>query len=492
MSKRKVSKSSQLSQPTDDLFAPRDALDRNPSDERAAKSEREESLAEKKREPRKPPTLREPWEPSGSAAGLPEVEPLDDFEFPPELQLPSMEALLEPPGLRRVGPSIDVPPSKSSQSPQNPGLRDTSDTGVPAHVAIVDDAVRAERSVLEEPESLATVLGGQASSPAFPTEPELHTEPGKQKAGEDARAPSNPVPEVPVSAWAGVLFIGDLHLAHRVPGFRRDDYPKAILQKLRWAIEYARAERLLPVLLGDLFDFPRDNANWLLVELHHLLDPQTPAIYGNHDCKENTPGEHDTVSILVASGLLRLLSAEHPWTGVMNGCRVFIGGTCWGQKLPWTFDLRFPGFEEAGRMDCREVKGVDLVVNGHIHRELHDVSTGRTRWMNPGSICRIARSDASREHVPGVLRVDVSTEGLAYRRVAVPHLPFDEVFHPDVESEPVEVRQSLFIRDLEKLQSIRTTAGVGLREFLDSNLDQFEPPVSAEIRLLAEEVLSEA
>ncbi|WP_206295172.1 metallophosphoesterase family protein [Humisphaera borealis] len=481
------------------------------------------------------PTSDTTWGDPRSRAPIDLPDPLDDFEFPPELQLPSMEDLLTPPALREVAPAIDAPPAPpaptvvetptplsertredpdaSTSQHENPGLRSTSDAGVRMRDPSIDDVRLAELPAVDVPEFAPPQSAAPVSSPASAAEPEILIEPEPQLADVPARAPGSPTQSAPVSAWAGVLFIGDLHLAHRVPGFRRDDYPRAILQKLRWAIEYAKAERLLPVLLGDLFDFPRDNANWLLVELHHLLDPQTPAIYGNHDCKENTPGEHDTVSILVASGLLRLLSAEHPWTGVMNGCRVFIGGTCWGQKIPWTFDreavataarsgepsyvlwathhdLRFPGFEEAGRMDCREVKGVDLIVNGHIHRELHDVATGRTRWMNPGSLCRIARSDASREHVPGVLRVDVSTEGLAYRRVTVPHLPFDEVFHPDVESEPVEVRQSLFIRDLEKLQSVRTTAGVGLREFLASNLDQFEPAVSQEIRLLAEEVLA--
>jgi hypothetical protein len=310
----------------------------------------------------------------------------------------------------------------------------------------------------------------------------------------------------------GVLFIGDPHLASRVPGFRRDDYPRTILGKLRFALGYAREHALVPVLLGDLFDFPRDNANWLLVELHQVLDRPTLAIYGNHDCKENQPTDNDSVSILVASGLLRLLSAERPWTGVVNGCTVVIGGTCWGQKLPTAFDpapfvpvspeggrpsyvlwathhdLLFPGYEEVARRACKEVPGIDLIVNGHIHRDLGEVIAGGTRWVNPGNITRIARSDASKAHVPGMLRVDVSPAGLTCRRVEVPHEPFDAVFHPEVHSAPVQVEQSLFIRELAKLQSIRTATGVGLREFLDANLPQFGPAVAAEINLLADEV----
>src|SRR3954466_15620706 len=76
---------------------------------------------------------------------------------------------------------------------------------------------------------------------------------------------------VPERSYDGVLCIGDPHLSSRVPGFRKDDYPRAILAKLRWAMTLAQRENLLPVLLGDLFHYPRDNANWLIVELLELF-----------------------------------------------------------------------------------------------------------------------------------------------------------------------------------------------------------------------------
>lgn len=316
---------------------------------------------------------------------------------------------------------------------------------------------------------------------------------------------------MPADDLTGLLFIGDPHLASRVPGFRSDDYPRAILDKLKFALDYARDHRLLPVLLGDLFEFPRDNANWLLVELHRMLERGTLAIHGNHDCKENELAENDSLSVLVASGQLRLLCAERPWVGQINGCTVVVGGTSWGQDVPAAFDrsaytsdgpvfvvwathhdLSFPGYEESARLKCRDTPGIDLVVNGHIHRALGDVVSSTTRWMNPGNISRVARGDATRAHVPSVLRVDVSPAGLATSRVAVPYLPFDEVFYPDVESAPVEAGPSLFIQELAKLQAARTSTGVGLREFLDANLPSFDPEVAAYVRELAEEILSDA
>jgi predicted phosphodiesterase len=312
------------------------------------------------------------------------------------------------------------------------------------------------------------------------------------------------------SSLQGMLFIGDPHLASRAPGFRRDEYPRTVLAKLRWALDYARDNQLLPVLLGDLFDFPRDNANWLLVELLGLFEDGTLAVFGNHDCKEDTLDNNDTLSVLVAAGRIKLLDGERPWVGAMNGATVVLGGSCWGQKLPKSFDrstlppgrrafvfwlahhdLRFPGYD-AGRSDCEEIPGVDAVINGHIHRRLENVAAGGTVWINPGNIARVARGDACRAHVPGVLRVNVRESGWSHERVEVPHQAYDEVFHAEVRSEATETRQSVFIRELAALQAVRTASGAGLAAFLDANLPQFDAPVAAEIRALASEVLQRA
>src|SRR5712691_2563880 len=131
----------------------------------------------------------------------------------------------------------------------------------------------------------------------------------------------------------GLLFIGDPHLSSRSPGFRKDDYPNVVLDKLRWSLDYARQNDLLPVLLGDLFDYPRDNANWLLVRLLALFE-NTLAISGNHDCKENTLNENDTLSVLISGRSIRLIDERNRWTGRISDRPVMIGGTSWGQPLP--------------------------------------------------------------------------------------------------------------------------------------------------------------
>lgn len=304
--------------------------------------------------------------------------------------------------------------------------------------------------------------------------------------------------------YAGILCVGDPHLATRPPGFRKDDYAKAILAKLKFCVNHARENRLLLVLLGDLFHHPRDISNWMLVELISLFgDEPAYTVAGNHDCHENALTDDDTLSVLAAAGAVRLLDRS-PWRGEMNGCKVVVGGTSWGQSLPKQFardgagrvfwithhDVRFPGYEETGRFGCYEIDGVDVVINGHIHRTLEDVTVGRTTWMNPGNICRVSRSEITRAHKPAVLRLNVSSDGYSTERVEVPHQPFDEVFHPAIENESVPAGASGFIQNLAALLAQRTASGAGLEQFLDRNLGQFDPRVASEIRLLTQEVLS--
>lgn len=308
--------------------------------------------------------------------------------------------------------------------------------------------------------------------------------------------------------YRGLLFIGDPHLASRAPGFRKDDYSRAILRKLDWALDYARDEALLPAVLGDWFHYPKDNANWLLVELLAMLRGEILGVAGNHDCSENELGEDDTLSILDASGRIRLLERGGPWRGRMAGTDVVVGGTAWGARLPKAFepeaagpgadprlvfwiahhDVKFKGYEDTGRFSPHEIPGVDVLVNGHIHRPLDDAVKGATTWLNPGSICRITRGDASRDRRPSALRIDVDGGAWSAKRVELPFEDFDKVFHPEIAREELEPGDSMFVRGLEGLETIKTQSGAGLMAFLEKNLDQFDPRVAAEIRALAREV----
>lgn len=331
----------------------------------------------------------------------------------------------------------------------------------------------------------------------------------------------------------GLLFIGDPHLEARVPGYRKDDYPQVAIEKFAWCLRYAREEQLQPILLGDLFHLPQDNPNWLLARIIETISefhgPALPAIHGNHDVRENTRKPNDSVSILFAGGHLRLLSMEDRWQGMVQGRKVVVGGTVWGERLPKEFvgdgapsqadlvawithhDILIPGYEEAGRIRPKLIPGIDVIVNGHVHRRLDPVRKDGTNWVTAGNITRRARSDASRTHIPAVVCVvppnnasvinDDSIEPFDFesqagtpwemRWVRVPHQQFDEVFHSHVIDDAEEegpADGSAFIADLRELTQRKTDSGAGLITYLEQNVSQFDSQVAAEIMRLADDV----
>ena len=310
--------------------------------------------------------------------------------------------------------------------------------------------------------------------------------------------------------YSGLLVIGDPHIEGRQPGHRCDDYPNVILDKVQWCLSYAVRQNLLPVFLGDFFDKPRDNPIWLVGRLiEMLLKTEAVGIYGNHDCAETSLNENDSLTILVKSGCLRLVSESDPWTGTVGGRQAVIGGSSYRAPIPeavrvppaptlfeetdpfvvWLahHDISVPGYE-AGRFSPYEIENCDLLINGHIHTRKQPVQCGRTLWLTPGNISRRTRKDATREQIPQVLQVDVNDDTYQLSDVVIPHRPYDEVFHAAIVDDVDENATSGFVAGLRELMSRRTESGAGLHEFLEQNLDSFEPAVATEIRQLAAEV----
>ena len=311
--------------------------------------------------------------------------------------------------------------------------------------------------------------------------------------------------------YVGLLVIGDPHIEGRQPGFRKDDFPQVILEKVEWCFNYAKSNRLLPTLLGDMFDKPRDNPTWMIGRLIEIMSPYPSiGIYGNHDCAEPALNENDSLSILIKSGCLRIVSERSPWRGVMNDRSVFVGGSSYRHPIPTEFtisdsrrrslfdhdpfvvwlthhDIDIAGYEN-GRFKPHEIENVELLINGHIHRKLETVTAGLTQWLTPGNISRRSRSEACKEHVPTVLRIDVEPESYRLTEIEVPHRSHDEVFHSVAAQADLEETSSDFVTGLAELNSRRTQSGAGLHAFLSENLCQFEPAVALEINALANEV----
>lgn len=317
--------------------------------------------------------------------------------------------------------------------------------------------------------------------------------------------------------FEGLLVFGDPHLEGRQPNFRKDDYPNVILKKVEFCLDYCRKHKLQPVCLGDLFDKPRDNSNWMMGKLIEMTR-QTPiiGIFGNHDCAQPELNDDDSLSVLVKAGGYKLVSAGEFWTGQINGRRLVVAGSSYRHPIPKTFDSRlvpqsnggspdtqaplviwlthhdidFKDYDN-GRNAAHEIEHVDVLINGHIHRRLDPIVAGKTTWINPGNISRRSRSESNQVHIPKALHVQVSDVGLKFEDVVVPHKPFDEIFHEAMVPTEQAQGESAFISGLKELTNRRTDSGAGLKEFLQENVGQFEPDVAEQILDLAKEITQE-
>ncbi len=306
-------------------------------------------------------------------------------------------------------------------------------------------------------------------------------------------------------SYTGLLFIGDPHVAASPPGYRLDNYNRAILAKLAFSLEAARIHNLLAVVLGDLFHLPRNNPNSLLVDLIELFRPSNPfVLVGNHDKHEARLTRDVSLSVIQAAGVIRLIDRPGPVCSLKVGnYHVLLGASPDWTPLPsrvekgpndfviWLthHDLGFPGYD-ASHVSLKEIPGVDMVVNGHLHTPKPPQQCGATLWFNPGNIARLTLSPFNRSITPSAFIWRPPIMELA--PVSLPHSPFSEIF-PDLAGPegpaPAQDPESLFIKGLENLLIRKTTEGVGIKAFLEANLVPGDP-LDADIWELYEEVVN--
>ncbi len=300
-----------------------------------------------------------------------------------------------------------------------------------------------------------------------------------------------PPPQPRTPEFNGLLFIGDPHLAASPPGFRIDDYCRTILGKLAFCLDLAAQHRYLPIILGDLFHLPRNNPNHLLVDVMELFRPLKPwVLVGNHDKHEARLTRDVSLAVLQAAGVINLLAESGPVGQVrLPGLNVLVGVSPDWTPLPtgvdclgtdfvvWLthHDLKFPDYD-AGKVTLREIPGIDLVVNGHIHTPKPPQPRGRTLWFNPGGISRVSRSIYTQKMQPAAALWE---PGLPVpKTIPIPHRPFAEVFQaftPEEERRYAALDESMFIKGLENLMIRKTSEGVGLKSFLEANLIPEDP-----------------
>lgn len=294
----------------------------------------------------------------------------------------------------------------------------------------------------------------------------------------------------------GLFLIADPHLADTPPGQRLTGYLDQIMSKMEACLNRAHELSMVPVLLGDLFHWPRDNSNKMLVELIRIFGSRTGAdkpwaVVGNHDKYQSRFTEDVSLAVLEAAGALHLMKTDGPQfiLETPHG-QALICASPDGTPLPKEYDrqpddpktviwlthhnIQFPEFIDRA-YSIKELPGIDWVINGHIHRPQQTIHKGQTTWANPGNITRLTFSRRSMVREPAAAIWTPGCDDL--EKWVVPFETFDTIF-PDQEFPPEEQEiegESKFIQGLERLAWQRTHEGTGLKQFLEDNVNTKTP-----------------
>lgn len=331
----------------------------------------------------------------------------------------------------------------------------------------------------------------------------------------------------------GFLLVGDPHVWSKKPGTRRDrSFLETIIGKIEQAADIANQRNLWALFLGDLLHDDADHDPVMLIRLARALqrfERQPLTLVGNHD-KEGLMGldERNALLLLGVTDQIRLIDQSgfvgtvllEDETGLQR--RVAVGGTPYGSPIPedvaplaglaagtdvaqalgvsnvvWLThdDLAF-GTPYPGALPLREIQGVDIAVNGHIHATHRPHACGRTAWYNPGNITRLSVDLA--DHRPSVwiwspFNTDtvVAVEGIpvpALERVGLVHTaavdtftfegrhataaPQNVVVHPEQASRFVQVLKA-------DVQQARTDDGTHLAEAIAAIAQSRQTPEGA-------------
>jgi predicted phosphodiesterase len=225
--------------------------------------------------------------------------------------------------------------------------------------------------------------------------------------------------------YNGILFVGDPHLWSEGPGKRLDSdiFTQIVLNKINQAVDIALRDNLYLIFLGDLFHMHTENNIDMLTKLTRILKkfPEPCAtIEGNHEKSKTKLSDDVALTLLREAGTIYTLEKSEIWAKFEfnNSTTVYLGGSPYGDPLPtqvllpknelnkdtpiiWLshHNLDF-GETYPGVIPVKEIKGVKMLVNGHIHKTKKPLKLGGMTAHNPGNITRL--STDCKEHIPSV------------------------------------------------------------------------------------------
>lgn len=342
--------------------------------------------------------------------------------------------------------------------------------------------------------------------------------------------------------FKGVLFIGDPHMGSRSPSTRLDEaFNITVEKKLIEAAQICNKKKLFPIITGDLVDRNNDYQPQLWYSLANALrafDEPPVMILGNHDKNHDRLTKEDVLFVFKELDLIRIMPANGFWGRIdcfnetktkTDEFSVYLGGTQNGNQIPKTVEKKLNTFKEKinkkeeakpnemvvwlshhdinflksqswyvengkeGDVDKAilkeqeriesmptpfEIKGVDWIVNGHIHKTFEPVNCGQTKWSNPGNITR--RKISEKNHIPQVWEWTANKNSFENKKLKPHKLTYEkDIFRTVInEVEVLDVQEfssDSFVSELKQdMKEVKTRDASLLRESINDLFEENE------------------
>jgi DNA repair exonuclease SbcCD nuclease subunit len=240
-----------------------------------------------------------------------------------------------------------------------------------------------------------------------------------------------------------IVFATDSHAKAKSPEKRMDIYSIAILRKFLELVKVGNKINADIILHGgDMFDLPRVTPDYV-GQLAEILKTSIAPIYvvpGNHDVFGHTAStiNQTMLGLLNKTGVINILNRDNPLTLYDDkyGFDVSIQGQEYYQnidqgntndynvKLDMTsayhilavhgmlVDKPFiPGVHHTVISDVKS--DADIVLAGHYHPGWNTTKQGKTTFINPGSMARVAAS-IDNDRMPQYVVLEITDQGIKY------------------------------------------------------------------------------
>lgn len=275
------------------------------------------------------------------------------------------------------------------------------------------------------------------------------------------------------------LIMGDLHVRSTTPQNRKDDFPRALMNKFDWIMELAKEHHATILQPGDWFDTPRTSYYLWQTYAKKLKEegPDFLTIFGQHDMPNHTNPKNSPLSALHTMGLVHILDEVPTLAGNTS-----IYGASWNQDIPIRVntmpsilvihrliapDLMWPGQrpeEITIAKDLLEETDFKVIVSGDNHTPFQEEVNGRILF-NCGSLMRSTIDQY--DHQPCVVILDSDTWDYDIFEVPIedPAKVFVDVAPAKQHNEKIQA----FAKSLKDIEKIEMDYERNLRTYTEFN-----------------------